>query len=212
MNLRLKSVAWNVVVFGAGAGIALLMSSGIFGPRIPGGWFTLQAPTKESVPPGYSISGDNSFSVSFSDQTLFESDIAAPEVKGIAGRAKFLSRWSNKKAIPLGYVVTVTVAALDKKNLPDKYKKDRILSSKVGPITELPLNEATYEFHFVFRFLDRDGFELLTSNSPQHWIHSGDINHIQAQTSSVVSPAVASQTYAITVHMAVEKCVSARSE
>jgi hypothetical protein len=104
------------------------------------------------------------------------------------------------------------VIPLDKSKLPEKYKKEKVIPTQAGPVTALPLQEATYEVYFVFRLLDRDGFELLTINSSKHNIRSGETTLIQAQTEPMVTSKIASLTDKITLHMVVQKCLSATPE
>lgn len=185
-----------------------------FAPRFPSQWFSLvTTATDHGVPSGNSLNVGARLSVSYSDATITESDIPALDVTALSGKAKFLSDLSASSAsAPLGYVVTISTKPLDTSKLPDKYKKRKIIPTKAGPLTALPLEQATYEIHFVFRLLDRDGFQLLSVDSPKHNVESGKTNQIQAQTGSAIPTYTAAHTAKIALHMAVDKCLSATSE
>lgn len=182
--------------------------------EFPSRWFTLEQPASETIASlEHTVGTGKRASVSYSTEVMIESDISPLEVKGILGKAKFLPHAStNNSGSIIGYVVTVSSDSLDREHLPEKYKTEKIISTKGGPLPSPPLDQATYEVYFVLRLLDKDGFELLSLNSPNHYLRSGETARIQGQTASAVSKSIASVTASITLHLVVEKCLSATSE
>jgi hypothetical protein len=182
-------------------------------PTIPTHWYTLEVGTSNAgLPEGTSSWDDSKLPVSSLMTMIFNSDIGTPMVKALSGKAKFLPPVSaTDHRVAIGYTCSVSLDPLDRSKLREKYKKERIVQSEKGPITVLPLDEATYEVYFILRFLDRDGFELLITDSPKHHIQSGKINHIQAKTEPLITQQAAAITDKITIHMIFTKCLSARA-
>lgn len=210
MRSSIKSIVLIAIGFIVGAtGTALFLR-----PSIPSSWFTLvQRASLRDSPTGSSILVEDPAPVSFSSAVIVASDIAPLKVKSVTGKAKFLSaasapsdRWA------LGYIVKIVTAPLDLSKVPEKYKKERIISAKNGPITVLPIDQATYEVELIFRFLDRDGFELLTITSREHNVKSGRTSEIQAQTEPSFDSRVASSVTSIAIHVHVKKCLTATDE
>ena len=214
MTPRRRQIFLVALTLLAGAVIGALLVAKLLTPTLPSGWFTLvPAASDTSVLAGNSIDVGNRISISYSSAVIAASDIAPPHVTALSGKAKFLpdvSLGDGRSAI--GYVISVSADPLDRSKLPEKYKKERVIHVKAGSLTVLPLEEATYEIYFRLSLLDKDGFELLTADSPKHSIQSGKTNQIQAQTDPFVTSRVTSQTDKITVHMVVEKCLSATDE
>lgn len=178
----------------------------------PTDWFSLEMPMSiDSIPKGYSVAVEKgAASVSYSDEALF-SEIPTLEVETIAGRVKFLPHtFTNNRGCSIGYVIDVAAKPLLKDKLPDKYKKPAVVSTGIGPLTILALDEATFEVHFIFRLLDADGFELLKVVSSKHEVCSGETSCIQSQTEPSVRPELAALTETVMLHMAVDKCLSVR--
>ncbi|MFL6519510.1 MAG: hypothetical protein ACJ8NS_04760 [Chthoniobacterales bacterium] len=201
------------------AGVALLVGIviGIAGALValrssfPSQWFALVATESDAaVPHGNSVDVGAPLSVSYGEAAIVESDIATPSITSLSGKAKFLSATSTSgTSAPLGYVVDIGADGLDITKLPEKYRKEKVIQTKGGPLTAMPLEQATYEVHFVFRLLDRDGFQLLSLDSPKHTLESGKITHIQSQTQIVVPSRVAAHTRTIVLHLVIDKCLSA---
>jgi hypothetical protein len=214
MTPRRRQVLLVALAFLAGTVIGALATAKLLTPTFRSHWFTLVPPPSESsVPSGNSIDVVSRISISYSNAVIAESDIAAPHVTALSGRAKFLSDVSSgDDRSAIGYVISVSADPLDRSQLPEKYKKERIIHAKAGPLTVLPLEEATYEVYFRLGLLDRDGFELLTADSPKHDIQSGKTSQIQAHTDPLVTSRLAAQTDKITLHMVVQKCLSATAE
>jgi hypothetical protein len=214
MTPRMKQLTLGAIALAIGIVIGIAGAARFFAPSFPSQWFALVSTLSDSgVPSGNSVDVGGRISISYSDATITQSDIPAPHVTALSGKAKFLSESSPSGAdAPLGYVISVSADALDKGKLPEKYKKEKVIPTKGGPLTALPLEQATYEVHFVFRLLDRDGFQLLTVNSPKHNIESGKATQLQSQTEATVSSRIASHTQKIALHMVVDKCLSATSE
>jgi hypothetical protein len=214
MTQRSKQLIFALAALALGALLGVGGTVLFLGPRFPSQWFALITTASDSgVPSGNSVNVGARLSISYSDATITRSDIPALDVTALSGKAKFLADSSPSGATaPLGYIVTVSGKPVDKSKIPDKYKKEKVIPTKAGPLTALPLDEATFETHFVFRLLDRDGFELLTVESPKHDIQSGRTSDIQAQTNSAIPAHTAAHTAKIALHMVVDKCLSATSE
>lgn len=214
MTPRRKQILSVALALMAGVVIGAFVVAKLLTPKPPSGWFTFVPATSDTgVPSGNSIDVGSRIPISYSSAVIAASDIAPPHVTALSGKAKFLpdvSSGDGRSAI--GYVISVSADPLDRSKLPEKYKKERIIHVKAGPLTVLPLEEATYEVYFRLSLLDKDGFELLTVDSPKHNIQSGKISQIQAQTDPLVTSRVAVHTDKITVHMVVEKCLSATEE
>lgn len=214
MNPRRKQIFLVALALLAGAIIGALATAKLLTPSLPSHWFTfIPAASETSVPSGNSVDVASRISISYSITVIAESDIAAPRVTALSGKAKFLPDVSlDDDRSAIGFVISVSADPLDRSTLPEKYKKERIIHVKAGPLTLLPLEEATYEVYFRLSLLDKDGFELLTVDTPKHNIQSGKTSQIQAQTDPLVTSRVAAQTDKITLHMVVEKCLSATNE
>ena len=214
MTTRLSPILLFVLGMLAGAAIGALTTVKLFNPALPSHWFTLVYPTSNmTVPSGNIIDAEGRIPVSYTSALFDESDIDPPKVTALSGKAKFLPGVSSGDGrAAIGYVISVSTSPLDQSRLPEKYKKERILQLKAGPVTVLPLKEATYEVYFRLTLLDRDGFELVTVDSPKQSIQSGKNDQIQAQTIPLITSGVAVRTDKIAVHMVVEKCMSTREE
>ena len=210
MNSSIKALVLIAtgVAFGA-VGTAFLLRH-----SVPDHWFTLvQKAPERDAPAGSSVLVDDPAPVSFSSAVFVGSDIAPLSVKSVAGKAKFLSPASAPSGrCALGYTVQMVTAPLDLSKVPEKYKKERTISAKSGPITVLPIEQATYDVEFIFRFIDRDGFELLTVTSREHSVQSGKTSEIQAQTEPSIDSRVTSSVTSIAVHVHIKKCVTATDE
>src|SRR5438128_8141997 len=170
MTPRTKQLAWISLALCIGMIIGVLVAVWFLAPSFPSHWFALSPPSPHGrVPSGNSVDVGAHVSVSYSDAAFVESHIPVPDMTALSAKAKFLPHSPSSGAgSPVGYIVTVSTDPLDKSKLPEKYKKEKVIPTKGGPMTVLPLEQATYEVYFMFRFLDRDGFELLTANSPKH--------------------------------------------
>ena len=214
MTPRRKQAIFALIALAFGAALGVIGAVLFLNHRFPSQWFPLvTTATENGVPSGNSANVGERLSVSYSKATITESDIPALGVTALSGKAKFLSDSSPSSAnAPLGYIVSVTAKALDTSKLPEKYKRQKVISTKAGPLTALPLEQATFEIHFVFRLRDRDGFQLLNIDSPKHDVESGKTSQIQAQTQSPISAQIAAHTATIELHMVVDKCLSATPE
>jgi hypothetical protein len=214
MTSRTKQLSLIALACCFGIVIGVVVSSRLLNPKFPSRWFILIQPASDTVvPPGNSVDVGTHVSVSYSSATIVESDIPALQVKTLSGKAKFLPHASTNDAQSIiGYIVTVSSDSLDKEKLPEKYKKEKVISTKGGPLTVLPLEQATYEVYFVLRLLDRDGFELLSISSPKHHLQSGETAQIQGQTAPSVPSRIAAVTDSMTLHLVIDKCLSATTE
>ena len=203
-----------MLAFLAGVTIGALAVTRLMTPAFPSHWYTLVPATSGySVPNGNSVDVGRRISVSYTSSVMFGADIPIPDITALSGQAKFLPDVSpDSGPSAVGYVITVSFESLDRTNLPQKYKQERIVQTEHGPVTLLPLDEATYEVYFDLRLLDRDEFELMTTYSPKHTIRSGKTSQIQGQTDSLITSKLAAQTDKISLHMTVVKCLSCRSE
>ncbi len=214
MRARAKQIISIIVASFLGIVFGFAIANVLLRPKVSSKWITLTHPISDtSVPKGNSVDVDGRIDISYSSSVLFDSDIPTLKVSSLSGKAKFLPHASTVDGqFPLGFIIEVSTSPLDKSKLPDKYKKERIIEAKAGPVTVLPLEEATYEVYFTFRLLDHDGFELLTVDSAEQYIRSGEISKIQAQTAPVIASEIAELTDRITMHIAVNKCLSATME
>jgi hypothetical protein len=178
------------------------------GTNAPAEWFDfVRANSDEIVPSGNSVDVSKESWISYADSVITKADIPPPVVTAVSGRAKFLFHDSDDPT-GLGYVVTVSVDPLDVARIPKKYKTERIIQTPQGPLTILPLEQASYEVHFLLRLIDRDGFELLSVESSKHNIRSGTNHQIQGQIDRTTSRRLAAQTQTIALHMVIDRCLS----
>ncbi len=213
-KFSMRSSIKALVLIATGVAVGAVGTALFLRPSIPDRWFTLVQKAPElGAPAGSSVLVDDPVPVSCSDAVIVGSDIVPLSVKSVAGTAKFLSPVSAPIGrCALGYIVKIVTAPLDLSEVPEKYKKERTISVKGGPITVLPIEQATYDVEFIFRFLDRDGFELLSITSREHSVQSGRTSEIQAQTEPTIDGRVASSVTSIAVHVYVKKCVTATDE
>jgi hypothetical protein len=91
-------------------------------------------------------------------------------------------------------VVTIDIASLDLKKVPDKYKSEKPIVSQTGKWILEPLKEVVYELHVSFALQDEDGFQLVEVTGPKHDVSSGQQNTLQEAIGQSVSLDVAKRT------------------
>jgi hypothetical protein len=197
-------------------GFSLGLISAFFAlkPAVPEKWFILTPETPDiGAPKGSAVDVSGKVPVSYTNAVFIDSDIPAIGVKSISGKAKFISHALTVDGrCPIGYIIEVVAQPIDKAKLPEKYRKEKVIQTKGGPLTELPIEQATYEVDFTFHLLDRDGFELTAVQSKEHDIESGTTTEIQSQTEPMVSLKMASLTNSVAVDMLVKKCLTATQD
>lgn len=151
--------------------------------------------------------------VSYNSGALFEADIPLPEIEAIEVKVKLIPPPSGdgQRTRVIAYVAQVRVASLEKKNIPGKYLNERVEQHKAGPITTLPLEQATYAVQFTFDLLDKDGFKLAEVTGPDQWLQSGKSNAFQEVTSKPLDLDLARRIAKVRTHLCVLRCESCRS-
>jgi hypothetical protein len=203
----------RLALFGAAVGLCSFVLGAISNsiwtrPSIPGQWYQL-APGFVGYGPGGFLDSKSKdrVPVSYAD-TMFDSDLPSLVIQSIEGKAKFVAHAESDGKVPIGYVISEVTASMDKSHVPEKYKKERVIQMKGGPITALPIEQAAYEVEFVFRLLDRDGFELMSVTSKPHTVLSGATSNIQWETEPAVPIRMASLTDRVEFHTVVTKCLT----
>ncbi len=137
------------------------------------------------------------------------SDIRLPDVK-ISGAAKFVDDGAVRpSSIRFGYKIAVDVAPLDLSKVPETYRKEKPIDIGGGKkITELPIEQVTYEVRFDFTLKDKDGFTLAEPKSEPHDIESGKMNYFQGFSTEAVPIGIASKTVIMLFEMNVVKCLT----
>jgi hypothetical protein len=210
----MRSALKIFAVLAFGIAIGAVVTAILVRPAIPNRWFVLEKKSSElSAPSGSSVLSDSAAPISLGNEMFTGSDILPLSVKSISGRAKFLEHTAaSDSRCALGYVVEIWADPLDLSKVPEKYKKEKVIPSKSGPITVLPIEQATYEVIFYFCLRDRDGFELVTIASPVHNVESGRKTEIQAQTEHAIPYHIASKVASVGILMHIKKCVTANDE
>jgi len=107
----------------------------------------------------------------------------------------------------------VEIAPLDVSKIPAKYRKKKPIDIGHGKtITELPVDQVSYEVRFDFELKDKDGFTLLELPSAVHTIESGKVNTFQALAPDAVPIGIASRTTQVVFGLGIMKCVTCESE
>jgi hypothetical protein len=203
MARRLMIVLLVLIAFGGGWVSALIVPSA-FGGRIPSDWFDMSASATSN---GSAPDTSPSKVVSYSFDAFAKADIPLPEIKAVKGSAKFVTDESSP--IRLGYKTSVEIEALDLAKVPEKYQiKKKINIGGGKAITQLPIDQVTYEATFSFALKDRDGFTLLELLSASHTIRSGKINTFQALATEPIAAGIASRTAQVILGLNIMKCVT----
>jgi hypothetical protein len=149
--------------------------------------------------------------VSYTPDALLEAaDIPLPEIEAIDANVKFIAPPTSDaaEAVVIAYIAKVRVASLEKKNIPSRYLKERV----VGPMTILPLEQVTYAVQFTFDLLDKDGFKLREVIGPDQLIRSGQTNALQEVTTKPLDLDLARRITKLRTHLVVLRCESCRAD
>lgn len=209
MTHRLTIVLALLIAFGAGWTAALIAPS-VFGQRVSSDWFDMHSSvTSKGFVPAASVSK----AVAYSFDAFAKSDIPLPEVKAVKGTAKFVIDTSASPSMRLGYRTTVEIATLDLSKIPVKYRKEKRIDVGGGKtITQLPIDQVTYEATFNFVLMDKDGFTLLEIPSASHTVESGKVNSFQSLAPEPIPVRLASQTARILLSLHIIKCVTCEED
>jgi len=152
MTQRTKQVVFALMALVLGVLMGIVGAVLFLSPHLPLQWFPLVATaTDRGVPSGNSVNVGARLSISYSDATMIESDIPPLDITALSGRAKFLSDSSPSSAsAPLGYIISVSAKPLDTVKLPEKYKKEKIIPTKAGPLTALPSSKRLMKYTLCF--------------------------------------------------------------
>lgn len=185
-----------LLAFGLGYLAALFLPS-IFSPHVDSRWRPLP-----------DLEAKNG--ISYSTDALFKSDIPLPDMKSTGSAAKFIEDGSVRpSSIRFGYKIAVNVAPLDLSKVPAAYKKEKPIDLGGGrTITELPIEQVTYEVRFDFTLKDKDGFTLANLKSEPQNVESGKVNSFQGFSTEAIPFVMASKTETILFELYVVKCVS----
>lgn len=194
VNWRLVFVKAAGATAGAVLGLSLVLGAII--------WYS-------SLPPSASqwktIPFDN---VSYLTNAIFN-DLGVPNIK-VTAKAKFLPQLGGGSSYQIGYVVDVSMDALDLAKVPDKYKKATNEVINGHEFTTDPLTTATYKAHLTFYLKDADGFQLATIEGKDHYIHSGETDALQDTADGLISPQLLKRTKQISGHLEVITCESCK--
>lgn len=181
--------------------IAVLLVPALSSPQFPSDWFDLTPPQGKA-------------GITYSTKAFAESDISLPNVRAMKGSAKFVEDGSDHPtSVRLGYKLTVEIAPLDLTKVPDKYKKEKLIDLGRGrKITQLPIDQVTYEAIFEFTLKDKDGFTLLELKSDPQSVQSGITNFFQSFAPGNISAGVASRTFKIFLSMNVTRCFTCEED
>jgi len=210
MRTALTHMACGLVRIILATGIALLLwPSDTFES---GEWIHLSTPVDSSsaAPQTSSDESEPFVKPSYRLDALFV-DLPSLKLEGVTGDGKFLSYdLGDANLRSVGYVIKLITEPIDLSKVPNKYKEQSVIQTKGGPVTVMPLEQATYEVHFVFRGLDVDGFELFRIDSPTHNVASGANASIQGQTPCTIPAVLAAKVDKLTLKVSVDKCLSAK--
>jgi hypothetical protein len=115
----------------------------------------------------------------YSEDALAQKDlIPFPKINNLNFRTKFLEpAGAAENSLSLSYIAEISVEKLDKKDLPKKF---------FGKFEEgntewmyVPPDDVMYEISFKLALLDKDGFQIFSTDSPSETIRSGELNRIQ---------------------------------
>jgi len=143
----------------------------------------------------------------YSEGALAQKDlIPLPKINNLNFRAKFFEPAGvGENLLSLSYIAEISVEKLDKKDLPEKFLKTfEDASAKwmyVAP------DDVMYEISFKLALLDKDGFEIFSTDSPTETIRSGDLNHLQNIVTDKIPADIAKRTRAIKPVVVLKKCV-----
>lgn len=139
---------------------------------------------------------------------------------------------NKSNRMSLGYIAEITTEELDKKNVPEKY----LLEKKEYPTATNPktgenavlrngkwetyqkdarvswiipaIEEVSYEIHFRFSLLDKDGFEIYSSESLPHTLLSGQKNIFQNIIEEPIPTGIIKSTKQIKPTINFDKCLT----
>jgi hypothetical protein len=148
--------------------------------------------------------------IAYSNTALFESDINLPEMTARHGSVKFVKK-PGGQAYQLGYRLKLTVAALDVKSIPAKYRSAKTTKTPSGSEwTEGPLEQVVYDVTAEFELKDADSFVLQHVESKPFSVTSGQQNDVQELAMPPIQFDVVRRTKLVDFRVSVEKCLSCR--
>jgi hypothetical protein len=143
-----------------------------------------------------------------SEPVIHLADITLPKLTAVEGKAKYIEDISGSDdSVKLGYLFEITVASLDLQKVPEKYKKEWVVSTKLK-IVRPPIEQVEYKISFVFDLKDKDGFVLKSFSSKEHSIRSGKINRIQDIASADIPIKIANKIKTIVFRLFVSECIT----
>ena len=197
---RVQLIVALVLAFGAGW-IAASVVPEFLAPRVKSDWFEM---TRAAALKG----------ITYSLEAFAKADIPLPEINEVSGTGKFVTNGSGRSSsIHFGYKTSVKIAPLDVSKIPAKYRKEKSVDIGRGKtITQLPVDQVSYEAKFDFVLKDKDGFTLLELPSAVHTIESGKVNTFQALAPDAVPIGIASRVTQVVLDMTIMKCVTCDGE
>ncbi|MFZ2493719.1 MAG: hypothetical protein WA208_19740 [Thermoanaerobaculia bacterium] len=148
-------------------------------------------------------------SIFWTDEALFQSDIALPDVQSTTAKVKFIAPPAGGVASKvIGYVAEIRVAPLAKKDIPARYLRKTTATMPVGVVTTPPLEQVSYSARLVFELLDKDGFKLGEIDGREHSIRSGETNRLQDMSEAAVPASLVQRVTRIRPRLWILKCQS----
>jgi hypothetical protein len=115
----------------------------------------------------------------YGESALAQKDlIPFPKIDNLNFKAKFVgTTGAGENSVSLSYIAEITVEKLDKKDLPERFSKKFVEDN--AEWMYVPPDDVLYEISFKLALLDKDGFPILSTESPTETIRSGELNRVQ---------------------------------
>jgi hypothetical protein len=143
----------------------------------------------------------------YSESALAQKDlIPFPKIDNINFKAKFVEpAGAAENSLSLSYIAEISVQKLDKKDLPERFSKK--FDEANAEWMYVPPDDVLYEIAFKIALLDKDGFPILSADSPTETIHSGELIRIQNIVTDRIPTDIAKRTRAIKPVVVLKKFV-----
>ncbi|MCX6572180.1 MAG: hypothetical protein NT006_12315 [Candidatus Aminicenantes bacterium] len=143
----------------------------------------------------------------YSEGALAQKDlILFPKINNLKFRAKFLEPAAvAENSLSLSYIAELSVEKLDKKDLPEKFFKK--FEEANAAWMYVPPDDVLYEISFKLALLDKDGFQIFSTESPTETIRSGELNRVQNIVTDKIPVDIAKRTSAVKPVVVLKKCV-----
>ncbi|MGD1010826.1 MAG: hypothetical protein ABR951_11845 [Candidatus Aminicenantales bacterium] len=143
----------------------------------------------------------------YSEGALAQKDlIPFPKIDNLNFKAKFFEpAGAAENSVSLSYIAEISVEKLEKKDLPERFSKKFEESNTEWMY--VPPDDVSYELSFKIAILDKDGFQIFSTDSPADIVRSGELNRVQNIATDKIPADIAKKAKAIKPVVVLKRCV-----